>query len=649
MGLLIAAGVGVGSCLTPPGVACGDGWCSEGYQCTPIDFSCIKSGCGNAVVDADEECDDGNLDDADGCLSTCQKTRCGDGEVDPRTEECDDSNSSNEDDCLVTCQRNTCGDGFLDQQPPSLEVCDDGNPNNDDGCNNDCTASSLAYIKASNTGARDQFGSSVALSADGATLAIGAYYERSAAVGIGGDQADDSTLFAGAVYVFTRSGMTWSQQAYVKASNTGAYDRFGYSVALSADGATLAVGAYGEASAAIGIGGDQADDSTPYAGAVYVFTRSGTTWSQQAYVKASDTDAGDQFGYSVALSANGATLVVGANGEASAAIGIGGDPTDNSAPGAGAVYVFTRSETTWSQQAYVKASNTDASDNFGASVALSADGATLAVGAPGEASAATGLGGNQLDNSAGAAGAVYVLTRSGTAWSQQAYVKASNTDADDRFGASVALAAGDATLAVGATREASAATGIGGSQSDNSARAAGAVYVLVRSGITWSQQAYVKASNTDAFDELGVSVALSADGATLTASAPWERSAATGIGGDQADNSISSAGAVYVLTRSGTTWRQRAYVKASNTNALDQFGQSVALSAGGSILAVGAINEASTATGIGGTQANNSALGAGAVYVYPLPAQQPLIATAGPRDPAAPASAASVPGGRVVQ
>ncbi len=135
-------------------------------------------------------------------------------------------------------------------------------------------------------------------------------------------------------------------------------------------------------------------------------------------------------------------------------------------------------------------------DLFGSSVALSADGSTLAVGAPDEASAATGIGGNQADNSAPGAGAVYVFTRSGTAWSQQAYVKASNTDADDRFGDSVALSADGSTLAVGAVVEASAATGIGGNQADNSAQDAGAVYVFTRSGTTWSQQAYVKASNT---------------------------------------------------------------------------------------------------------------------------------------------------------
>ncbi|MCA3156455.1 MAG: FG-GAP repeat protein, partial [Burkholderiales bacterium] len=158
---------------------------------------------------------------------------------------------------------------------------------------------------------------------------------------------------------------------YVKASNTGSSDVFGYSVALSADGNTLAVGAYGEASNATGVNGDDTDNSASASGAVYVFARTGSTWAQQAYVKASNTGASDQFGRSLALSADGNTLAVGASREDSNATGVNGDDTNNSASGSGAVYVFTRSGASWTQQAYVKASNTGASDFFGYSVALS--------------------------------------------------------------------------------------------------------------------------------------------------------------------------------------------------------------------------------------------------------------------------------------
>jgi hypothetical protein len=242
-----------------------------------------------------------------------------------------------------------------------------------------------------------------------------------------------------------------------------------------------------EDSAATGIDGDQSDNSAMYAGAVYVFTQRDTTWNQQAYVKASNTDAEDRFGASVALSSDGSTLAVGAQDEASAATGIGGDQADNSAWGAGAVYVFARSDTTWSQQAYVKASNaegasnTDAGDQFGSTVAISADGLTLVVGAPLEDSAATGIGGNQFNNSTAWAGAVYMFTCGGTMWNQQVYAKASNTGVGDRFGSSVAVSADGSILVVGAYDEASGAVGIGGNQADNSASVAGAVYAFVGS------------------------------------------------------------------------------------------------------------------------------------------------------------------------
>src|SRR4051812_17785943 len=232
--------------------------------------------------------------------------------------------------------------------------------------------------------------------------------------------------------VFDRGGSVLEQVVYGKASNAGAGDGFGVSVALSGD--TLAVGAIAEASWAVGVNppGGQADNSAPGAGAVYVFVRSGTTWTQQAYLKASNTNAYDYFGYSVALS--GDTLAVGAYREDSAAVGANppGGQADNSASDAGAVYVFVRTGTTWTQQAYLKASNTESSDYFGVSVALSGD--TLAVGAIAEASGAVGVNppDGQADNSASGAGAVYVFVRTSTTWTQQAYLKASNTGAGDR-------------------------------------------------------------------------------------------------------------------------------------------------------------------------------------------------------------------------
>ncbi len=473
-----------------------------------------------------------------------------------------------------------------------------------------------AYIKASNTGAGDSLGHSVALSADGFTLAVGAHQEDSAARGIDDGPADNSAPEAGAVYVYTHDGKAWSQQAYVKPSNTGADDRFGWSVALSADGSTLAVGAPFEDSAATDIDGDQEDDGAARSGAVYVFVRDGATWSQQAYLKAFNTDADDRFGTSLALSADGSLLAVGAPFEDGAATGIEGDHADNAASEAGAVYVFERSGAAWSQQAYVKASNTDKDDHFGISVAIAGDGALLAVGAEQEDSAATGIDGDQHDDTSANAGAVYVFERSSAAWSQQAYLKASNTGAEDRFGRVVAASADGSMLAVSAPGEASTATDLDGDEGDNSARGAGAVYLFERDGDAWSQRAYVKATNTDQGDVFGTSLALSADGALLAVGAPDEDSAATGIEGNQADNAAGSSGAIYLFERSGATWDRTTYVKASNTGVGDAFGSGVAMSFDGTTLAVSACSEDSAAVGIDGNQHDDSAWSSGAVYLF---------------------------------
>ena len=328
-----------------------------------------------------------------------------------------------------------------------------------------------------------------------------------------------------------------AQQAYLKASNTDANDRFGQSVAISGD--TVVVGALRESSAAVGVDGDQSDNSAPLSGAVYVFVRTGSTWTQQAYLKASNTDTFDQFGYAVAIS--GDTIAVGAAGEESAATGVNGDQSDNSASFAGAAYIFLRTGNNWEQQAYLKASNTDTNDGFGSSVAISDE--TVVVGAAGEDGPATGVNGNSMSNSADSAGAAYVFVRTGSNWAQQAYLKASHTEAGDVFGGSVAIS-GD-TAVVGAT----------GTDSF-----AGAAYVFKRIGAAWSPQADLLGSNTESGgigsgDLFGWSVAISGD--TVIVGAYGESSAATGVNGDQSDNSATDAGAAYVFLRTAAPGRSR--------------------------------------------------------------------------------------------
>ena len=207
------------------------------------------------------------------------------------------------------------------------------------------SALATGYFKASNTNAGDRFGQALSASDDGNTLIVSAYCEESNATGVNGLQSDNSASRAGAVYVFNQTASEWSQQAYLKASNTEATDCFGWSVALSGDGNTLAVGAYNEDSAATGIDGSEADNSASDAGAVYVFTRVGNVWTQQAYIKASNTEAADFFGYSCSLSDDGDTLLVSAPLEDSGAMGVGGNEGDNTASASGAAYVFTRAGT----------------------------------------------------------------------------------------------------------------------------------------------------------------------------------------------------------------------------------------------------------------------------------------------------------------
>ncbi len=494
-----------------------------------------------------------------------------------------------------------------------------------------------AYIKASNTEAGDHFGNggtlegfSVAVNGDGTTMAVGAPQEASAAKGIDGNQADNSLYDAGAVYIYTRTGNgPWAQQAYIKASNPGEGDNFGHALALSADGNTLAVSAYWEASNAKGIGGNQADNSIPQAGAVYIFTRRGTAWTQQAYIKASNTGEagvgeafgdGDQFGFSLTISDDGNTLAVGANTEDSNATGINGDQTDNSMVSAGAVYVFSRTGTTWTQQAYVKAANTRGGVQFGYSLALSADGNTLGVASYDEG------GGSRVINGpydamppANGSGAVFVFTRSGAVWTQQAYLKAHNAERNDSLGVMVALSDDGNTLVATALDEDCLIPGIDQSGCDNdfmSDTSAGAVYVFVRSGTAWTQQAFIKSSNIGDNDLFGSRLAVSGDGNTIAADAQMEDSAAKGIDGKQDDNAATEAGAVYLFTRTGTTWVQRSYIKGSNTEAFDEFGSAVALSGDGRTLVISARAEDSAAKGVNGNQADNSADESGAVYVF---------------------------------
>ncbi|HRF55572.1 MAG TPA: FG-GAP repeat protein, partial [Aquimonas sp.] len=357
----------------------------------------------------------------------------------------------------------------------------------------------------------DYFGTSVAL--DGDTTLVGATY------------GDVSSSNQGSAYVFTRSGSAWIQQAKLTAGDAAAGDLLGRSVAL--DGDTALVGAYTDDVGAIS---DQ--------GSAYVFTHSGSTWTQQAELTAGNGATGDRFGHSVAL--DGDNALVGAYGDD---VGANSDQ--------GSAYVFTRSGATWTQQAKLVAGDGADGDFFGTSVAL--DGDTALVGAIYD------------DVSSRNQGSAYVFTRSGTKWMQQAKLTAGDGADSDEFGRSVALD-GDIAL-VGA---------YGAKVGANSDQ--GSAYVFTRSGATWAQEAKLTAGDGAAYDQFGWSVAL--DGETALIGAYADN---VGANRDQ--------GSAYVFTRSGTTWTQQVKLTAGDGAAGDFFGNSVALDVDTAIL--GAVGDTS--------------------------------------------------------
>lgn len=462
------------------------------------------------------------------------------------------------------------------------------------------------YVKASNAGDHDAFGNAIAISGD--TAVVGAWLEDGNAAGVNGDQANNQASDAGAVYVFVKQGDSWTQQAYLKASNPGVDDYFGVDVAI--DGDTVVVGAFGEASSATGVGGNPLSNSKYRAGAAYVFVRTGSTWSQQAYLKASNTDTADYFGRSVAIS--GDRMVVGAPREDGGGAGVGADDSDNSMEQAGAAYLYTRTGGTWGAPVYLKAASPGAFDYFGYDVAI--EGTRVLVGAHSEDSAALGVNGDAQDNSAIGAGAGYLFEWVDDQWTQVAYLKASNTQADDRLGWAVDLD-GD-QLVLGAIGEDGAHPGVNVAQDDNSASGSGAAYVFVKQGGVWSQVAYIKASNPKASDQFGHALAL--DGERLVISAIGEAGSSTGVNGDEYDLGTYDAGATFVYKRAAGSWSQTDYIKSTAVDAYDGAGSSVALADG--VLWIGVDGEDSGSTGLGGDPFDNSELGAGAAYVYDLEA-----------------------------
>jgi len=353
-------------------------------------------------------------------------------------------------------------------------------------------------LTASEGAGGDSFGFHVAIDED--TVVVGTYQY------LHGDNAG-GTRNNGTAFVFTRTGNTWTEQAKLVAGDGAADDYFGSSVGISGD--TIVVGAHLD------------DDKGLNSGSAYVYKRTGTTWTEQAKLTASDGDARDQFGFSVAI--EGDTIVVGAWRD------------DDNGSDSGTAFVFTRMGTAWTEQAKLTASDGAAvDDQFGRSVAIASN--TIVVGATPES---------------GMNGSAFVFTRTGTTWTEQD--RLTSTSAPDFFGVHVAIA-GD-TIVVGADRE------------DDNGTNSGTVFVYTRTGTVWTQQAKLKASDAAGDDRFGVSVAIAGD--TIVVGADWD------------DENATNSGSVYVFMRMEGEWTQQAKLTASEGGDVeDQFGISVGIASG---------------------------------------------------------------------
>ncbi|RYY74728.1 MAG: hypothetical protein EOO52_10345 [Gammaproteobacteria bacterium] len=477
-----------------------------------------------------------------------------------------------------------------------------------------------------------RFGYNLALSTDGNTLAVTAINEDGTSVGVNcgpyfktysssssnsqGYVIRETNYDVGAAYIFKRTNGVWTHQAYFKPRFNLSGLSFGFSLALSGDGTTLAVGTVADNFLTSGV-------------------KSLTT---TACVDPSNSDSSLSVASSVSssVSSSKSSLTSLSGNSSSSSLFAGGIES-------GAVYVYRLVEGTWVEEAYVKPSDSNNSDFFGTSITLSQDGNLMAVGAPEEDSKDSGstnatitLEGitEYLDT-----GAVYIFEKPGDTWTEQVKIKPTVVGWKQSFGASVALSLDGNTLAVGAPNDWSKAVGVNGNPNDyeykvlvfadyslsryrilpteDSTFGIGAAYIFSKLGSTWSQEAYLKPPTNLFRYHFGMSLSLSGNGNVLAVGSMLESSQAKGINGDVLDTSANESGAAYVFKRAENSWSQTStYVKAPNSDANDRFGRTLDLDDSGLDLIIGAHRESSNAKGINGNQSDNSNSAAGAVYVY---------------------------------
>jgi len=388
-------------------------------------------------------------------------------------------------------------------------------------------AGATQYIKPPVVTAGAEFGAAIAIDSD--TMVIGSPKEN------------DST---GAAYIYTKDNGQWIFQSRLEATDKESGFRFGSSVAISGDTIVIGSPAHGDSSGSFFV-----DPS----GAAYVFVRVNGTWAQQQILIGNNTGDSDNFGTSVAIDVD--TIAIGARFEA----GPGNTMTDS-----GAAYVFSRSGTTWTQQAYLKATDTSPLDEFGTAVAVS--GNTVAVGAP--------FG----DITEHDEGAVHIFEK-GSAWNQAGILLAMDLSAGDFFGTSLALSG--QTLLIGARGQ------------DSFAPGSGAAYIFEKSSGAWKQEARLKASPASPNAAFGTSVALSGERAVC--GAPGE------------SKNGNNSGSAWHFHRDSSGWGSRIRLLGDFDTAGDGFGGAVAVS--GLEVGIGAKGE---------DAAGNSSPDSGAAFTFTL-------------------------------
>lgn len=369
-----------------------------------------------------------------------------------------------------------------------------------------------AGITASPMQTEAYFGQSTAISGDGTRVAVGA------------SGANNAGVYHGLVYIFRKDSGSWVQETIISPSDGGNSDSFGYSVALDDTGTRIII-------------------SSPYndptgianAGAVYIFTRSGTSWAQEAKLLGTMLESNRMLGDSVDIDNTGTRIIAGARYF-------------------GRVYIFTRSGTNWTQEVVL----TKNGGSFGNSVSIDSTGTRIAIGAPEDTTPSGFLRGR-----------CYIYIRSGTSWTEEYNFYSSLAAYGDNFSYAVDIDGSGSRVLV--CHYSGDPSGVNDS---------GQVFILSRSGTTWSQETVLSASDKAASDSFGNFAKFNNDGSKLI------------IGCRNSDpGGVTNAGAAYIFTRIGSTWSQQIKLSSSDKVSGDAFSWSVTMSGDGSVAIIGARNK----------------------------------------------------------